>query len=338
MEILSLSQLVKEKGGTLTARLRGFTVDMEIKFPGGDFRKIYFWDLDGLRWLEEMVEEATGVGICRSNLVSTGIDRKRMREAFPQAENYGEIIAEIGKLYPVWKESSCSHGFMKSEMGTLEDLVGGIARECYQARDDREKRAMNALLVGDEVSGRWEGLVFTRSGNFECGCMLEIAPLINWVGGAQWVAFTRGVGQITAGEIRAESFDQDPEQLFFTNYSRALTTMAASDQQRLYWAGGNPVGGKGKSIAAVIFPEGGPMLFAEFLEKAVHAAKSVWDYQQKNREMGARSVEAFVVGQMLRSKAQLVVDEIQKTVMYEPRPAQYRKAMAGIARELEDGQ
>ena len=85
-----------------------------------------------------------------------------------------------------------------------------------------------------------------------------------------------------------------------------------------------PIGGKNKSIASSLFARTEQKIpFEEFFTQAVKRCREEWNFEVKNRSMGAESIEKFVLGQMLRNKAQLEVNRGDRTLRYEPTPAAY---------------
>lgn len=331
MELLTVTQLVRVRGGKCAIKLDGKRCKVEINVGSVCFTGETGIDLEGVAAIEECFD-SLGHDVASMAPAAAGLTRFWLKKNFP-----GKDIVECHRIARDFAteeaDKQCAQGFYHDVAeGTVYDMIDGNKFRIYTAEDERQQHLMQLLIDEDSLEGEWDGKRFIMPGDdVECTCAERILLLVAAWEEAKEVALT---SEDVKGPIHSEEGDawtdcDSAETRFFKLRTQSLTSWEKSVRDELYWAGGKPMG-KSQSVGARIFPLG-KMKFADFMEQAQNNALKKWNYDEKQKIHGFRSLEDFVLGQMLRIGGQFIVDEKERTVVYLAKPEAYLQSQKGVA-------
>lgn len=297
-DLLTLSQLLKVKGGLITTNLGDEELkifvrlgDNEMAFQGPPTKLTF-------RLVEEVFEEASGILVCPTDTSHLGITAHYISQRFPRNNFQESCVAYIASLP--------SRVTLRGEgvRGTLKEYFSGNELDEIVVTKTERKRA-EAIFAADELRGQWVGdvfmvtspvtvadklkVIFAEYANLEQRRVVESAPVAR---------------KSSAAERRDVPEDANLASALQAWLNKKKRVMSAVEREKFNWADGEPLS---KTMAAKMvdcFDKGAHPVadaYAYFVEKVIESG-----YYDK---VGPSSMEEFFYSQLGRLSGAVTVEK-----------------------------
>jgi len=326
--LLTVSQFVKAKGGMFITAINSKRVKVTLRLGTSEFIHTTDLGLEGIRTIENIFHDVSGIKPARISPAAAGVDRSYICREY-EGDDFETCFENFASAVQDEQSLLCESGFYHVEraatVGTPMDFEEGKV-DIACCKTPAQKRYLTAYLESEQIEGTWDGDKFIRadSGGGGCNCAEEIREtLLQWLK-VDYAKPRQAV--IKAGTSEVKNFDSLGEK-FLYYHKLAVNAWAKADQERLYYANGKVLS-KNSGVASKLFVRSEEMIdLDQFIDDAIERCAGVFRFGDKN--LGCSSIGDFVVGQMLRSQAQMIVDTAARTIRYEPTPEPYKQKMQG---------
>lgn len=286
-------------------------------------------DLKGLKSLDRKFADVTGVKPAASAPGEIGIGAK-----YVLRKGNGDVEAGFSVLRAIQAaqraDEDCN-GFLRVSRNPVEitpsQFFDGVEGDVLVCPNERSKERMSRALEGEQ--GNWVGLHF----NFDCGEVDVEDPLKEFeLVFQKWLvsAWIEGDVEERAEEVAA-FVCSDSMKAFYDLLNEPVSSWSVAERNLLFWQKKDTEisAKKMKSVVGVLFRATNEYVPFDELVKEAATRLDSWASQAQRREWGIMDDSAFIVAQMIKSRAQFLVRKKHGTVMYVPKPEQYLRNLKG---------